>query len=156
MTAPRTTIPIACLLLASLLLGGCFETGVDPSLPSPDRERFESEIWPILLRDCGFGACHGSPERFFRVVGPGHIRLDPETRTGDPVTAAELNFSYDRTRSMLDAEDPEGALLLRKPLSVEAGGAGHEGTDEYGRDIYPDASDPRYQMLADWARSAGP
>jgi len=133
---PKATrsIPIAALVLA--LSGGCADPGQDVALPSPDREVFDTQVWPVLVRDCGFSTCHGSEERFFRVVGPGHARLDPATPMSDPVTEAELELSYQRARSMLNAREPGNSLLLRKPLAVAAGGAGHEGTDVFGRDVF--------------------
>src|ERR1700755_2646142 len=43
---------------------------------------FTNDVIPVLLRDCGFQACHGSPERFFRVWGPGRTRYPvPGTTT---------------------------------------------------------------------------
>lgn len=143
----------AAILLAACLAAlatGCVDPGADAPLPAPDRARFDSEVWPVLVRDCGFTECHGAPERFFRVLGPGHVRLDPATRLGDPVTPAELELSYQRARSMLDGADPGASLLLRKPLAVEAGGAGHEGTDVFGRDVYTSPADPGYLVIQAW------
>jgi hypothetical protein len=40
--------------------------------------------------------------------------------------------------------------LLRKPLAVASGGAGHLGVDRYGRDIYRTAEDSGYLALARW------
>lgn len=125
------------------------------TLPAPDRAQFEAEVYPILLRDCGFVGCHGSTDRFFQVVGPGRTRLlDGETRAFDEPTAEELAFSYDRARSMLAYEGAvDEALLLRKPLAVAAGGGGHKGLDEWSGDVYQYAGDPSYVALRNWALS---
>jgi hypothetical protein len=52
--------------------------------------------------------------------------------------------------SMIDERDLKGSLLLRKPLSVAAGGAGHRGVDNYGRDVYRTKQDSGYVALARW------
>ena len=136
-------------LIAAIWLG-C--ASVEEPGPAAERDRasFDANVWPILVRDCGFSQCHGSTERFFRVVGPGHERLDPTLRLTAPATEAELQFSYDRARSMIDVSDPINSLLLRKPLEVSAGGSGHEGTDDFGRDVYRSVNDPSYRVLLAW------
>jgi hypothetical protein len=119
-------------------------------LAEPSLESFANDTYPVLLRDCGFPACHGAMDRFFRVFGPGRTRLLPDTDPGDPATAEEIQHSYDRARSMIDASDPAHSLLLRKPLASDAGGAGHKGDDSLGRNVYPSTVDPNYQILRGW------
>lgn len=150
MTA-RRNVALAVTLLSTTLWIGCAASTEPPGIATPDRQVFDAQVWPILVRDCGFSACHGDPARFFRVLGPGHERLDPAMRLAAPVTEAELQYSYDRARSMLDPEDPSLSPLLRKPLEVAAGGSGHEGIDTFGRDVFQNRQDPRYQALANWA-----
>jgi hypothetical protein len=143
----------ACGLWIALLVG-CAEQG-DYTIPSADRAHFESEVLPVLLRDCAFHACHGSAERFFQVFGPGHGRLDPLTRPLDPLTPAEIDHSFMRALSMFEPGDLEHSLLLVKPLAVDAGGASHEGTDTLGRDVYQSKEDPAYRVLHDWVLAGG-
>jgi len=69
--------------------------------PAVDRVVFEAEVYPILLRDCGFPACHGDTDRFFRVHGPGRTRLDTSTLPYAAPTDEELEATFDRARSML-------------------------------------------------------
>jgi hypothetical protein len=134
------------------VLAGC---ATDPSYAQPpavDRAAFESDVYPILLRDCGYTGCHGNPERFFRLYGPGRTRLDPATGLFDRPTSAEIDASFDRARSMLaGVPDPRQALLLRKPLESGAGGAAHRGTDALGRNVYASTDDPSWQVIARWA-----
>lgn len=145
------------LLGAGLSLAGCTPPGSDFSVPETDPEVFELTVYPILLADCGFPACHGDPDRFFAVYGPGRRRLSPSTGPYDPATPEELALSYTRARSMLVAEGgPAKALLLRKPLAVSAGGAGHAGDDPWGGPIYLTKRDPRYEALFYWATSSSP
>lgn len=133
------------------------DAGAPLEVPAANAERFRTEVYPTLLADCAFPACHGTRERFFSVFGPGRTRLDPATAPYDPATPEELALSYTRARSMLI--DPEGVRrspLLRKPLAVAVGGAGHEGVDEWGANVYATKQDPRFQKLFFWATQENP
>jgi len=141
---------LTTLWLLSALSAGCANVDGEPGPVERDRQAFDERVWPVLVRDCGFSECHGSHNRFFRVVGPGHARLDPTLRLGAPVTEAELQFSYDHARTMIDARDPSQSLLLRKPLELTAGGARHEGTDSFGMDVYRSVDDPSFRVLVEW------
>ena len=113
--------------------------------------QFQSEVYPVLLRDCGFPTCHGSSNRFLQVWGPGRSRLNPMlTSAFDVPTGDEISLTYTLALSMVDGKHPGRSLLLRKPLAVEAGGAGHRGTDRYGRDVYRTTNDDGYLALARW------
>jgi hypothetical protein len=132
-------------------LGACADPDVEVRLPSPDPTSFEVSVYPVLLRDCGFPACHGDTRRFFRVFGPGRTRYRPraETPLFAPATAEELTASYDRARSMLVTEGSVlNSALLQKPLN-----AGHGGDDEWGQNVYWRADDPSYQAILRWALS---
>ena len=122
------------------------------NVPQPDAQQFAKTVYPLMLRDCGFPECHGSMERFFRVFGPGRLRLDPNVLPLDPATPQEIELSYGRARSML-ANDGSvtDALLLRKPLAKDAGGAGHEGDDNWGGNVYENQQDPAYATIKAWA-----
>ena len=126
------------------------------ALPTPDGARFVTDVYPLLLRDCGFVECHGKPERFFHIVGPGRARLDPATEPEDPATFAEVQLTYQRTLSMLaSSKELDDSLLLRKPLELAAGGQGHKGVDELARNVFASMADPSYLVLRTWARSNG-
>src|SRR5215510_3008152 len=95
---------VASMLFVWSSLSGCADDPVALStgeLPSPSGTLFAAEVYPMLLRDCAFSACHGASERFLHLVGPGRTRLEPTTKPDDPVTLAEVVHSYDRCRSML-------------------------------------------------------
>jgi hypothetical protein len=140
---------------ACLSLAACDPPEGDLALPEVDPVTFENKVYPILLADCGFPACHGDPERFFAVYGPGRRRLSPQSLPYDPATPEELALSFTRARSMLVAEDgPARAPLLRKPLAVPAGGAGHAGDDAWGAPIFAGKRDPRYEALYFWATAS--
>jgi hypothetical protein len=137
----------ACtLVLVAVALLGCEtpEAGYEPA----EREyRAFEQAYPVLMRDCGFHACHGAPERLYRIYGPGRARLDPEVRAFGTQTGAEASLSYQLALSMIDARNPERSLLLRKPLAVAAGGSPHGGVDRFGRNVYRSKQDPGYQAL---------
>jgi hypothetical protein len=112
---------------------------------------FKTQVHPVLLRDCGFHACHGSSDRFFRVWGVGRVRLNPMDREFDPLTTNnELDYSKQLAESMVDFSNPSRSLLLRKPLSTEAGGSDHFGSDKYGRNVYRSVNDEGYLTLSRW------
>ena len=78
----------------ALTLAGCaFDAPADP--PAPSAVVFENEVYPILLRDCGFPDCHGSRERFFRVFGPNRMRMNDDLTALDDPTP----LSIERARS---------------------------------------------------------
>jgi hypothetical protein len=131
-------------------LVGCAEPQPELELATPDQAAFVGQVYPLLLRDCGFHACHGSSERFFQVYGPGRGRLTLETRAIDPATQEEVALTYERARSMVDPDRPLESLLLRKPLSVAVQGAGHEGVDSLGRDVYESETAAGYLVLRAW------
>ena len=149
---------VATLLLCCVSSLGCSSN--NPATPAPpDRMRFETQAYPVLLRDCGFPACHGSRERFFQVFGPGRVRLPspegvmPDVLRDDP-TPFEISYSYDRARSMqFGLSNAEASPLLRKPLEPAAGGAGHHGKDNLGRDVYRTKAEDGYQTLLGWVNS---
>lgn len=149
MRPPPHILVAICVLLGPTACVGDPEPAGPPDV---SRAAFEDRVYPILVRDCGFPACHGNPDRFFRVYGPNRLRIDDELELDAPATTLEIDATYDRARSMLaSAESPEESLLLRKPLEVDVGGAAHLGIDEMGRDVYPDREHASWIALLEWA-----
>ncbi|MDD9939214.1 MAG: hypothetical protein OXT09_36845 [Myxococcales bacterium] len=147
----RMRVTVAALTVLGLPpLAGCEDSEQAGYLEAEREFRDFQKIYPILARDCGFHTCHGAEERFFRIYAPGRDRLESETRAFDAVTGAEASASYVSARSMVDGDNPEDSLLLRKPLSVAAGGAEHEGVDGFGRDVYRTVNDEGYVAIASW------
>ena len=148
---------IAALSLCAL---GCADEQEKPVAARRPFMPYRMEVYPVLLADCGFPACHGAPERFFRVYGPGRTRLPNSDGTipeaFDTPTADEQELTYQLALSMINENDRAGSLLLRKPLAVEAGGYGHLGVDNYGRDVYRTTQDAGYVKLARWVFSDPP
>jgi hypothetical protein len=147
---------LALLCALASALAACASPTPELVLSAPDRVAFETQAYPVLLRDCGFHACHGSSERFFQVFGPGHGRILSTTQPLDEVQPLEVEYSYQRARSMLDSENLDQSPLLLKPLSPAAGGVGHQGVDSLGRDVYVSTTEPGYAALAAWIMTAVP
>jgi hypothetical protein len=140
--------------LLCAVLSGCGYPQAKRELPEPDYDSFASGVYPVLLRDCGSPACHGTHERFFQVFGPGRTRLSADDAPHDPSTAQERAITYTRACSMLiDPEGVEHSLLLRKPLARAAGGPEHGGDDVWGRGVYPTREDVGYLTIRAWALS---
>jgi hypothetical protein len=110
-------------------------------------------VYPVLIRDCAFHTCHGAPERFFHVWGPGRVRLDPASKAFDLLTGDEASASFDSALSMIDARHPEQSLLLRKALALEAGGMAHGGVDAFGRNVYRTVNDAGFLALSHFVLS---
>ena len=156
---------LAALLWVPCVLSCASGKEFSGPLPSPDGEQFVSEVYPLLLRDCAHVGCHGKPERFFQLYGPGRARIpieqmNPATRVvldyTDPVTFDEVLHSYQRTLSMIaSSEHVEDSLLLRKPLEAQAGGQGHKGVDDLGRNVFASKQDAGWQLLRAWSLSRG-
>lgn len=145
---------IASICLAWSLTG-CGNSDGDVVVATPDRAVFEERVYPILLRDCAMSTCHGAPDRWFRVVGPGRVRREPDQSPLDPATAEEIRYSYDRARSMLVTGEPvDDSRLLTKPLDLGSGGAIHDGIDAFGRDVYPNRDSEGFTRIRTWATSA--
>jgi hypothetical protein len=139
-----------------LLVAGVCACAQEPGwqMPNISMTTFEDDVYPVLIRDCAFHTCHGAEERFFRVWGPGRVRLDPTMQTAsDPATDREITESYNRALSLIDTKDPRRSLLLRKPLATEAGGAGHLGADKFGRNLYRSVDSDGYVKLSRWVFS---
>ena len=149
--AQLTQVTIAA---AIVLVAACqAETGSE-QVPAADLELFRSEAYPVLMRDCGFNACHGVPERFLIVFGPNRARMDPATHHDTPVLPVELEVTYERARSMLLTDGPvTRSLLLTKPLETSAGGVSHGGVDDSNRNVYQSVEDPGYLALLKWAQA---
>jgi hypothetical protein len=152
---------VTCLL--AIALAGCSSDADGYELAAPNLSTFQAETYPVLVRDCAFPTCHGSAQREFRIWGPGRVRLDPnaplfENET-DPFTgklkpqqpnSAEIAFTVSSATGFIDAKNPERSLLLRKPLSTEAGGSGHLGVDRFGRNVYRSVDSEGYVALSRW------
>lgn len=120
---------------------------------STSSKAFSEGVYPVLLRDCAFFACHGSTDRLFQVWGPKRHRINDLPLTGAQERARitqEMTATFNMAVGFVDVNDPGNLLLLRKGLDAQAGGTGHLGLDKYGRNVYRSGSSPGYVTLAKW------
>jgi hypothetical protein len=151
-------LPHMLLMLASpVFLVACeHRDNWSGSIGVADRASFDRDVYPLLMRDCAYSECHGAPQRFLRILGPGRTRLDLDDPS-DSILEQEKQLSYERARSMLFTDGSLPLMqspLLVKPLELSLGGASHGGVDVYGRNVYRSTSDPGYVTLVAWAMSA--
>jgi len=154
------------LLMLALAASGCSQDFSQPATYARGNDNeFTNFVMPVLWRDCGFQACHGSGERFFRIYGVGRTRLElgkTECMVGAPMppcyydalNGSERDFSLQSAQSFIDIDNPADSLLLRKPLAVEAGGADHAGVDKFGRNVYRTPDDEGFLILQRWVFNA--
>lgn len=142
----------ALSVIAVVGLGGCDDPQAGYHVADYEYSGFK-DVYPVLMRDCGFHACHGAEERSFRIYGPGRARLTDDLRAYEAVTGDELSLSFSVALSMIDGEHPERSLLLIKPLAQEAGGAAHGGIDDFGRNVYRTKDDEGYKVIEKWVLS---
>ncbi|NVB39109.1 hypothetical protein G6O69_14795 [Pseudenhygromyxa sp. WMMC2535] len=143
-------------LALAWFLGGCVSSTAE--VPAPAYDDFRTQVYPLLLRDCGFARCHGDVDRFWVIWGPGRTRLDepgvdpeldPEAalQPFDLPTDRELWMSYQRTRAALTHDEAVvDSPLLRRPLE----GREHGGEDHWGHNLWAE-DDPSWQLVARWA-----
>ncbi len=122
----------------------------EPRVPAPDRAGFAATVYPVLLRDCGFPACHGDARRPLFTPGPGRTRLAAEVALLDPATPAEVDRAYDRARALL-LRDP-AAPPPRRP--TPPGPAPPRGGTAHGRNACEDPAAPGLQAPTAWAEGA--
>lgn len=162
----ETTRWLARCLACAALAAGCAGLDNDPlPLPAPSFGYFVCAVEPILDRECSAPACHGTPERGLQLLSPSRMRIKAEYDKAradlsneeiefgihPPLTDAELSFNYEQCRGFSLARSAQGSpQLLSRPLALAAGGIYH---DKHG-DVFPSATDPRYQTLERWLAGA--
>jgi len=147
------------IALALLLVAGACQSDLDAPRTPPDLDRpyFACRVQPVLTKNCGQLACHGAPDpsgRYFRIYGRNRLRADSdEAKRNATLATDERTHNYDAARAFADLGDE--SLLLRKPLEEAAGGYFHRGATLYARgNVFPDTTDPEYQIIAGWIDGA--
>ena len=110
----------------------------------------------MLAKNCSQLACHGATARYFRIYARNRLRDDNDEAGRNAVMReAERAHNYDAARAFVDLAHPDRSLLLRKPLEQAADGLFHRGATLYGgTDVFPDPTDPEYQVIAQWIDGA--
>ncbi len=135
------------LMWSALLLAGCapeaewVEVG-----PETNFDRYVADVQPIFEARCANPTCHGTADRPLALYAPRLYRLDDDrTWLDEPLTDEELELNHRRARAFL-SEVAEDCQLLRKPLDEDAGGAWHDGGDQFA-----DTAEPEFLAVLDWA-----
>ena len=131
-----------------------------PKPPPPlDFSAFTCMVEPVLAAECSFPACHGSPDRPFKTLAPGRMRLsdeyilarkllsaeDLEDGIHPPLTEAEQRFNFAQARAFT-SDSAEESPLLFKPLFVDAGGRYHAPN----ADVFPTRESHGYLAIKQW------
>lgn len=146
-----------CLVVLALIDAGCTADLDGPrGAPELDRSYFDCKVQPVLTEYCSQLACHGKTERYFHFYSRNRLRDDAdETKRNAFLRDSERSHNFDAVRALVDVDAPEDSLLLRKPLEQSAGGAFHRGATLYGAgNVFDDANDPDYQIIAQWIDGA--
>lgn len=122
-----------------------------------DEPMFRCRVEPVLVERCAFPACHGAPDRPFRLFGPSRARLDPAAQAHDaPLSGAEHDANL--TSALAFATPAPGydeALLVEKPLAARLGGAYHGANELFGGQApFQRDADPGLMALRVWLDGA--
>ncbi len=141
-------------LALGMLAFPCAAPPPQTQLPALDRAYFENVVEPELLASCAYNSCHGAPARPMRVYSLAGLRIDPALTSNQPLTADEHEANFVRASASAAPISAPLPDLLRKPLQLESGGAGHGGVDHFGQNIYATKADPRWKVLEAWVNGA--
>jgi hypothetical protein len=118
--------------------------------PALSYDCFKATVEPELLGSCAFRNCHGKAERPLHLYSMAGVR-------GPNANASDITLSDEEERAnfqsaVVYASATSAGLpdLLRKPLQLEQGGAGHGGVDRFGRNVYGSQQEAGWQALSDW------
>ena len=126
------------MLLSLVLLASC---ALEPTTIALDVDLsgYEEEVHPYTQIACGTLDCHGDPGRPLRIFSEYGLRISSSLRDM-PITTEEIEES---AFSFAGLGIPELATL--KPLSIDAGGYGHEGGP-----VWNTREDPGYRCVRAW------
>lgn len=144
-------------LLASLLAIAACRSGLEDqaALPALDEPYFRCRVQPVLTKSCGAFACHGDGARFFRLFGRDRLRFGgTEEQRNAFMRDEERAANFNSARAMVNADNPEESLLLKKPLEQAAGGYYHGAVKLGTANVFPNKDDPDYKTLAAWVGGA--
>lgn len=135
------------------LLGGCRgDLNEKAPLPSLDEAYFRCRVQPILTKSCGALTCHGDGKRYFHFFARNRLRLGgTEAERNAFLRDTERAYNLDAARALVDPEEPEESLLLKKPLAQDAGGFYHGAVLQGTSDVFATKDDKDYQTLLAWA-----
>lgn len=109
-------------------------------------EEYVANVQPILAEACGNPSCHGRADRPFAIYSAKRWRADADRLFLDePLTDDELEHNYSASCVFsTEAETPQDAMLLRKPLGS------HAGAYHGGGDVFRGVTDRDYRKILQW------
>ena len=117
--------------------------------PRRDFDFYRQNIEPMFARPRGYPNGGGSPACVMCHTWQTSLRLALEDMTETPDgwgwTEGQSVLNYDVVTKLVNASDPASSKLLTKPLSTQAGGAGHTGGT-----YWQSTDDPEYRVMLEW------
>jgi len=144
----RLAVAYGIALSFSVSVSGCGINGM--SGDAADRDRFMSEVIPVIEADCGTSACHAAPGNLFDTLDPEYF-VFPVDDNGRISGADRRDKAYTRALEKLSAAGGEFSSFIRKPLDESLGGRAHRGGSQYRT-----MSDANLKVLMKWADQAKP
>jgi hypothetical protein len=154
--APYPGLAALALLAASAaLLLGCEKGLTDPApLPELDEAYFRCHVQPILTKNCSMFACHGTPERYYRIYARNRLRygIADESKRNSQLNEGERKHNFDATRAFVDIDKADESLILKKPLEADAGGFYHGATKLGTANVFPSIEAGEYTTILKWIK----
>lgn len=145
-------------LLPLLAVVPACEPGLGDKAPLPtlDEAYFRCRVQPVLTKNCAMLACHGTPDRYYRIYARNRLRygIAGEAERNSVLNAGEARHNFDATRAYVDVGNEGESLVLKKTLATDAGGFYHGATQLGNANIFPDVEWPEYKVILDWAKGA--
>jgi hypothetical protein len=143
------------LLVTAATLVGC-QAGLTDDAPLPkelDEAFFRCHVQPVLTKNCSMFACHGTPERYFRLYARNRLRygIASESQRNSFLNQGERQLNYNAARAFIDLNVVDNSLLLKKPLELDAGGYYHGATLLGTSNVFARIDDSEYKILVKWA-----
>lgn len=145
----------AALLGALVLLAAC-EKGLTDEAPLPalDEAYFRCRVQPVLTKSCSMLACHGTPDRYYRIYARNRLRFGVagEEERNAPLNEGERRHNFEATRAYVSLDAADESLLLKKPLEADAGGFYHGATRLGKANVFPSVEHADYEVILDWVK----
>ena len=132
-----------------MLAAGCTGAGAPAGGPEAGR-MFESEVVPVLQRDCGTSACHAANDTQFETLNKAYFAF-PVDAEGKLRGASRIAAARKRAEEKLSGAGARFAEFIRKPLDESLGGLAHRGGSQYRS-----MRDAGLDVLMAWAEMAKP
>ena len=131
--------------LVALAVSACsYDDQGETAVEVRDASSYAASVQPLLGPGCATLDCHGDPEQPLTLYSENGLRRSAALR-GEPISQDELAANVLAIAGVDPGAQPTDHLVVRKPLSEEAGGMHHKGGD-----LWVDTSDPAYLCMTGW------